>query len=407
MRPQSVTRLLMLLMAVVLIGALAVPAEGKRKRPRRYDVMVLEDWRICPNGAKLTVAAFDGTVDENDIPSPPVPENTEPELADLSVLLESEPPSTLFTDGIRVLNVEDKAVIVSGIPAVIEGDPLPDPVIDDEPEGGEPGTITHESEVHITWSLDVGEIVWLGLKRSGSDNDFTYGRFVVEPWVIEECPPLSTNDGGETGDSSPGVVTSGPTLSTEEIEDLAARIDKSRNVGRGRDGSLIPRPRCTKLGTPGDDRISGTRGNDVICGLGGNDVIDGAGGIDLIDGANGNDRVTGGSGNDPLLLGLRGNDRLNGNGGADKAAGGAGVDRVRGSSGADRLNGGSGDDRLTGGVGRDRIRGASGDDEINARDRTRDRVDGGSGWDRARVDRVGAAGTPRRADRVRRVEQVL
>ena len=285
MRSHSVTRFLMLLLAVLLIGALAVPAEGKRKRPRRYDVMVLEDWRVCPNGAKLTIAAFDGSVDENGNPSPPVPENENPESADISVLLEPEPPSTLFTqEGIGVPNVPDEqGVVVSEIPAVAEGSPLPDPVIDDEPEGSV-GTITHRSDVRITWSptLDVGAIVRLGLKQSAVNNPSPYGRFAVEPWV-EGCPPLPIGGGGGTGETSPGVTSSGPSLSTEEIRDLLERIDETRDVGRGRDGSLIPRPQCTKLGTPGDDRISGTRGNDVICGLGGNDVIDGAGGIDMIE----------------------------------------------------------------------------------------------------------------------------
>jgi RTX calcium-binding nonapeptide repeat (4 copies) len=379
----------MLLMVALLVGALAAPAEATRKRPRRYDVMVLEDWRICPNGATLTIAAFDGRLDDNGIPSPFLQDPQPDVFADLSILRES-PPSPLFRqDQIRIPNVADKPAVVSDIPAVGSvGDPLPVPVIDDEPEGT-PGMITHrEPNLRVTWSqrLNVGAIIQLGLKQFGSDNDFPYGRFAVESWV-EDCPPLPA-EGGETGGSSPGVTT-GSSLSTEEIRDLSTRIDENREVGRDSDGSLVPRSQCTIIGTPGDDRIEGTPGNDVICGLGGRDVIDGAGSLDVIDGADGNDRLRGGSGND-LLLGLRGDDRLNGNSGGDQAGGGAG------------------NDRLSGGKGRDRIGGGSGNDEISARDHTRDRVDGGSGWDRATVDRRrSAAGAPRRADRVRRVEQRL
>jgi Ca2+-binding RTX toxin-like protein len=417
MRLHPATRFLTLLMAVLLLGALAVPADGKRKRPRRYDVMVLEDWRICPNGATLTIAKFDDSVDDLGNPSPSLPDPQDDDLAHLSFLLESPSslPSPLFKqDQIRIPDVDDEIAVVSDIPAVVSGSPLPDPVIDDEPEGF-PGTITHrEPNLRVTWSqLEVGAIIRLGLKQSGSDNDFAYGRFAVESWV-EDCPPLppppgdGETGGGETGGSSPGVTT-GSSVSTEEIQDLSAGIDENRQVGRGRDGSLVPRPQCTIVGTPGKDRIEGTPGHDVICGLGGKDVIDGDRGIDLIDGADGNDALRGGPGNDLHLLGLGGDDRLDGNGGGDRASGGAGIDWVRGSSGNDPLlSGGSGADRLSGGQGRDRIRGGSGRDRIGARDRTRDRVDGGSGWDRARVDRVsGAAGTRRQADRVRRVEQLL
>ena len=63
---------------------------------------------------------------------------------------------------------------------------------------------------------------------------------------------------------------------------------------------------------------------------------------------------------------------------------------------------------VNGGRGGDRIGGGSGDDDIRARDGTRDGVNGGSGLDRAKVDVAGSAvGAQRRADRVRRVEQLL
>ena len=128
---------------------------------------------------------------------------------------------------------------------------------------------------------------------------------------------------------------------------------------------------CTIRGTNEDDRLDGTRRRDVICGLDGDDVIRGLGAGDVIRGGSGNDRIRGG----------RGHDRLYGGGGSD------------------RLYGQSGRDRLVGGSGRDRLYGNAGNDSFSSRDtRQLDRVRGGRGRDRAKVDR---------ADRVRSVERVF
>lgn len=109
--------------------------------------------------------------------------------------------------------------------------------------------------------------------------------------------------------------------------------------------------KCTIPGSPGPDVIRGTPGRDVICGRGGNDRIYGGGGHDL-------------------LVGGGGNDKLYGQAGRDGIAGGAG---------ADVLNGGGADDELAGG---------SGSDTFYARDGVRDRLNGGTGRDRARADRA-------------------
>jgi len=106
---------------------------------------------------------------------------------------------------------------------------------------------------------------------------------------------------------------------------------------------------CTIVGTNGPDMLNGTPGDDVICGLGGNDTIDGRGGDDVIFGGPGNDTLAGGSGRDTI-------------------------------------HGGRGNDTLRGGTGSDRLFGAGGRDKFFARDGTRDRVNGGPGRDRARVD---------------------
>ena len=126
---------------------------------------------------------------------------------------------------------------------------------------------------------------------------------------------------------------------------------------------------CTITGTPGPDIINGTSGPDVICGLGGNDIIRGFGG---------NDRLLGGAGKD----------RLYGGGGADRLAGGLGNDVLVGGLGPDILRGGAGRDRLVGGRGRDVFFAGPGNDTLVARDGRREWVAGGTGRDRARVDRI-------------------
>jgi Ca2+-binding RTX toxin-like protein len=133
-----------------------------------------------------------------------------------------------------------------------------------------------------------------------------------------------------------------------------------------------PKPRgCTVCGTNDDNVLRGTSGPDVIAGGGGDDIIYGLGGDDVLKGGPGADQLYGG-------------------GGADKLDGGAGPDLVRG---------GSGKDRLTGGKGKDRLLGNGGADTINAKDKTRDVVDGGPGVDRARVDK--------KLDRLSRIERLL
>jgi hypothetical protein len=67
-------------------------------------------------------------------------------------------------------------------------------------------------------------------------------------------------------------------------------------------------PRCTVLGTAGDDQLVGTSDRDLICGLGGDDVIHGLDGDDSIFGHGGNDRIIGGPGAD-IVVGNAGRDR--------------------------------------------------------------------------------------------------
>ena len=137
--------------------------------------------------------------------------------------------------------------------------------------------------------------------------------------------------------------------------------------------------RCTILGTPGNDLLRGTPRADVICGLDGNDRLEGAGGNDVIRGGDGDDRAAGGAGRD-RIFGNRGNDVLRGGRGRDVIRGGAGDDVLRGQSGADRLFGQGGRNRVFGNAGNDYIE--------SSRNGRRDRVNGGRGRDRARVQRT-------------------
>ena len=106
--------------------------------------------------------------------------------------------------------------------------------------------------------------------------------------------------------------------------------------------SMTAEASCTIVGTSGKDLLVGTDGDDVICGRGGNDVIQARGGHDL----------------------------------------------VRGGSGSDTIFGGGERDILVGGPGRDVLLGGAGADLIQARDRRRDAVRGGSGRDGAAMDKI-------------------
>jgi Ca2+-binding RTX toxin-like protein len=136
--------------------------------------------------------------------------------------------------------------------------------------------------------------------------------------------------------------------------------------------------------------LAGDSFTDVdAAGRGGNDtfISTGAGGV-FCDGGSGDDVLIGGVGND-FCFGGRGEDDLNGRRGSDDLEGGGGADTIRGGAGRDFLLGGPDDDLLIGGAGREfAIDGGRGDDTLRARDGLRERVRGGGGSDRARVDSI-------------------
>jgi CSLREA domain-containing protein len=111
-----------------------------------------------------------------------------------------------------------------------------------------------------------------------------------------------------------------------------------------------------RLGTNGDDALTGTPGRDVFLLLGGADRALGQGGDDVFCGGAGRDREIGGAGND-RIYGDTGKDTLTGGPGEDLLSGGGGGDELKGGGGNDRLKGGRGQDFCHGGGGRDRASG--------------------------------------------------
>lgn len=99
------------------------------------------------------------------------------------------------------------------------------------------------------------------------------------------------------------------------------------------------------------------------------------------------------------IRGTNRSDVLRGTARRDVVCGFGGSDVIRGRGGNDRLVGGPGNDRLVGGAGRDVLLGEAGGDVLVARDGARDTVNGGTGGDRASVDRG--------LDVVRRIEALF
>jgi hypothetical protein len=95
----------------------------------------------------------------------------------------------------------------------------------------------------------------------------------------------------------------------------------------------------------------------------------------------------------------RGGERLRGRGGADRIVGSSVADCLYGDRGRDRMMGRGGGDVLLGGPDRDHLSGGGGTDLLHAADGSADRLDCGSGRDRAVVDPLDRASG---CERVRR-----
>ena len=134
-----------------------------------------------------------------------------------------------------------------------------------------------------------------------------------------------------------------------------------------------PPPQCfgvaaTKVGTAGNDVLTGTAGVDVIVAGAGDDTVNGLDGNDRICGDAGDDTINGGTGDD-FVLGGSAADLINGGSGNDTLVGNPGSgsnddggDTINGGSGNDFIDGWFGDDLLNGGTGDDQLRGEAGVD---------------------------------------------
>jgi Ca2+-binding RTX toxin-like protein len=85
---------------------------------------------------------------------------------------------------------------------------------------------------------------------------------------------------------------------------------------------------CTIWGTGGNDLLPGTKGRDVVCGLGGNDRVDAGSGADVLRGGPGRDVLMAGAGADTIDARDRTRDDVNGGVGLDEARVDRGLDRL-------------------------------------------------------------------------------
>lgn len=189
-----------------------------------------------------------------------------------------------------------------------------------------------------------------------------------EPWQDDYM--LTGFDEEESGFWSSVVTAQSHNNALAAWVKADANDDEIQAVGYDRDTSrLLNEDEGDDEGDEGDEEefIQGTRHADRLVGTPGNDVFYARGGDDVIIGRGGRDVVYGGPGDD-LVLGGRGSDRL------------------FGGPGRDRIVGGRGNDVLVGNSGRDVLKGDRGDDVLRGADRARDRVFGGTGFDRYRLD---------------------
>jgi CSLREA domain-containing protein len=135
-----------------------------------------------------------------------------------------------------------------------------------------------------------------------------------------------------------------------------------------------------RIGSGGDDDLTGTEGPDAFLMLAGNDTATGLGGNDAFCGGDGNDSAAGGAGDD-TAQGDAGNDAFSGGDGDDTDAGGEGDDTTSGDAGNDTAQGDAGNDVVNGGDGNDQLKGLAGKDRLKGAD-GKDRVKGGNGKDR-------------------------
>ncbi|WP_161962496.1 S8 family serine peptidase [Nocardioides speluncae] len=243
-------------------------------------------------------------------------------------------------------------------------------------EPGEPGPFSLDNGVWWRWTPATTGTATISTEDSGTFvTTFDTTLAVYTGNTIGSLVNIAADDDSGTGfRSSVTFPVNGGTTYAIKVDGFAASNGLlNLHIENG------PPPTCqgvaaTRVGTTGNDNITGTAGvdvivagagNDTINGLGGNDRICGDAGNDLINGSTGDDIVFGGSGSDSIF-GSDGNDILLGNpgGGSNDDVG----DSISGGAGNDHLDGWVGNDNLRGGPGNDQLRGEAGTDSITYSD---------------------------------------
>ena len=163
--------------------------------------------------------------------------------------------------------------------------------------------------------------VWVEVSRRGA---------VVSRSVAVVLPPSGTSSrlSIPVAGLSPGLRYAFRVLASNAVGTASGQTASFGTAARPRDerGRLV---HCTIVGTNGRDRLVGTPRRDVICGLGGGDVLLGREGDDVLLGGPGADYIAPGPGRDRVVAGP-GNDFVGARDGrADKVFGGSGADRAR------------------------------------------------------------------------------
>ena len=123
---------------------------------------------------------------------------------------------------------------------------------------------------------------------------------------VMSFPQLSA---GKTVIADTGSTVGNPTSTKQNVGNATQLIVLAANDATKRYWHAYQQVAPCINGTAGRNVLIGTRGDDVICGRGGNDTIRSLGGNDRLIGGPGRDKLVGGSGRD-AFFGGRGNDRL-------------------------------------------------------------------------------------------------
>ena len=247
---------------------------------------------------------------------------------------------------------------------------------DSDPDGDSLSAVAGSGPSHGSLTLNAnGSFVYTPAANYNGSDSFTYrasdgtltsnlATVTITITAVNDAPTVTVAAGGTCGlDDRSGTIN----LTVGDVDNAATALTLSaasssdpklvptRNIvfaGSGAARTLTATSVAGRSGTAvvtvtvSDGQATGSVQVTVRVGSNGNDTLTGGGGTDLIFGQNGNDTLSGGEGND-LLCGGNGNDILNGGGGDDSLFGGGGNDRLTGGPGADRFSGGPGTDVAT------------------------------------------------------------